>query len=273
MILMGWLFLCVALSGVNAGGASADPAGASSDGSALGLLPRPLRSLERPVVHEVEKWRPTLRRCVARGRRRACDSRRAPVSTGDARLRRDALGLGDLRAAAEAIRTKPRPEWVEALKRMGVQAPLYPLVWPVDDGRFGRGVGQGRRRFQVHRGVDVSAEVGTPVRVLADGMVVYADNGVPGYGNFLVVVHGGGQVSSYAHLSEVLVPAGEIVAAGDVVARSGNTGISRGPHLHFEWREAGRPADPMRRMEHEHLPEWMLGYFENHPLRSRSAKD
>lgn len=222
------------------------------------------------VEHVVDKWRPEARRCGQRGRRRFCDGpRRAPVSVGLERERRDHLDLGVLRSAAEAIRAKVRPEWLEAIKQLGIQPPIYPLTWPVDGGRFGRGVGTGRTRFRVHRGVDVSAEVGTPVRVVASGLVLYADNGVPGYGNFLVVLHGGGQVSSYAHLSEIRVAAGAVVGRGDIVAASGNTGVSRGPHLHFEWREAGAQADPMRRMPAERVPAWLQSHFESHPLRAR----
>ena len=117
------------------------------------------------------------------------------------------------------------------------------------------------RRFRVHRGVDISAEVGTPVEALADGLVVYADNGVPGYGNLLVMVHAGGEVSSFAHLSEIHVPAGALVEAGQVIAATGNTGLSRGPHLHFEWRVNGFPADPMKRMADSHVPHWMRVVF------------
>ena len=188
------------------------------------------------------------------------------------RQRRDHLELGLLRSAAEAIRAKVRPEWLEAIKQLDVQPPLYPLAWPIEGGHFGRGVGTGRVRFRVHRGVDITAEVGTPVHVVASGLVLYADNSVPGYGNLLVVLHGGGQVSSYAHLSEVRVAAGAIVNRGDLVALTGNTGISRGPHLHFEWREAGRAADPMRRMSADHVPSWLLSYFESHPRLPRGKR-
>lgn len=243
--------------------------------------PRPLalstKELERlagpSLEHIVDKWRPDARRCAQRGRRRFCDGpRRVPVSVGLERERRDYLELGLLRSAAEAIRAKVRPEWLEAIKQLNIEPPIYPLTWPVEGGRFGRGVGTGRSRFRVHRGVDVTAEVGTPVHVVASGLVLYADNGVPGYGNLLVVLHGGGQVSTYAHLSEVRVAAGAVVNRGDVVAVSGNTGISRGPHLHFEWREAGNPADPMRRMAADHVPPWLLSHFESHPPRRRRKR-
>lgn len=179
------------------------------------------------------------------------------------------MGFGVLRAAAELIRDTPRPEWMEELKVLGL-APPERLVWPIEGGHFGRGLKGRAPRFRVHRGVDVTAEVGTPVRVLADGLVAYADNGVRGYGNLLVVLHGGGEVSAYAHLSSIEVMTGAIVQAGDQVAHSGNTGLSRGPHLHFEWRERGEVSDPMRRFP-THQPRWMSDLFAARPLRARGS--
>jgi murein DD-endopeptidase MepM/ murein hydrolase activator NlpD len=132
----------------------------------------------------------------------------------------------------------------------------------VDEGRFGRGLTWRGRRI-THRGVDVSAEEGTPVRAVADALVGYADNTVRGYGNLLVLMHGGGEVSSYAHLSAVHVGPGQRVEAGQVVALAGNTGISRGPHLHFEWRENGELADPMRRFPTAVVPAWMQAEFKS----------
>jgi murein DD-endopeptidase MepM/ murein hydrolase activator NlpD len=120
---------------------------------------------------------------------------------------------------------------------------------------------QRRGRKIVHRGVDVTAEVGTPVRAVAAALVGYADNTVDGYGNLLVLLHGGGEVSAYAHLDAIHVHAGQLVDEGQLVARAGNTGLSRGPHLHFEWREDGELADPMRRFEEAHLPTWMRPLF------------
>ncbi len=219
-----------------------------------------------------QKWLSPLMRCGRRGARRFCDGpRRAPNAVGAAYFRRETLELGTLHAGAQAIRAKVEGRWVDVVKAQGMQSPTE-LYWPIEGGRFGRGVGTGRERFRVHRGVDITADVGTPVHALADGMVVYADNSVPGYGNLLVVVHAGGEVSSYAHLSEIRVAPGDFLYAGEVVALTGNTGLSRGPHLHFEWREGGRPADPMRRMATEHVPTWMQRYFEGHPTRIRRRR-
>ncbi|MCU0671830.1 MAG: M23 family metallopeptidase [Myxococcota bacterium] len=218
--------------------------------------PRLHASDERSALPAVARWLPEARRCGRFGARRYCNGpRRAPEPEGASAELAAQLGLGTHRAAAELIRATPRPEWIAAVRGL-VAAPRFPMTWPVDEGRFGRGV-QRRGRKIVHRGVDVTAEVGTPVRAVAAALVGYADNTVDGYGNLLVLVHGGGEVSAYAHLDAIHVHAGQLVDEGQLVARAGNTGLSRGPHLHFEWREDGELADPMRRFEEAHVPAWM----------------
>lgn len=213
-------------------------------------------SVETPTSADLEKWQTPIRRCGRRGARRFCDGpRRAPVAVGAARRRAARLHLGELRTAAELIRASPRNEWLLEVEKLGIDVPKT-MHWPIEGGRFGRGVGTGRQRFRVHRGVDITADVGSPVHLLADGLVAYADNGVPGYGNLLVVLHAGGHVSAYAHLSSIDVMTGSVVRAGQVVALTGNTGLSRGPHLHFELRTGGRAADPMQHFP-EQRPAWM----------------
>lgn len=90
-----------------------------------------------------------------------------------------------------------------------------------------------------HNGIDFSAVVGTPVRCVADGIVRWVDNDPAGYGLYLRVWHPGLRVHSfYAHLSEQLVAKGDTVQRGEVIARTGNTGNTTGPHLHYELRIA-----------------------------------
>jgi murein DD-endopeptidase MepM/ murein hydrolase activator NlpD len=80
------------------------------------------------------------------------------------------------------------------------------------------------------------------------GLVAYADNGVSGYGNLVVIVHRDGSTTAYAHLKEAWVTAGQRVARGQTVGLLGNTGLSHGPHLHFEWRVGGRAQNPVPHM-------------------------
>lgn len=213
-------------------------------------------TLDLDALPDVSAWKDEAERCGRHRGRRFCNGpRRVPTWTGDAaRLARE-LGLGTHRAAAELIRTAPRPEWVEAVASLQLEV-RRKLVWPVDDARYGRGL-QFRGRRITHRGVDFTAEVGTPVRAVADALVGYSDNTVRGYGNLLVLLHADGEVSAYAHLSAIHVFPGQVVRAGQRVALAGNTGISRGPHLHMEWREDGEIADPMARFPSSRLPRWL----------------
>jgi peptidoglycan DL-endopeptidase CwlO len=97
--------------------------------------------------------------------------------------------------------------------------------------------------WRMHTGVDLGAAYGTPVKAVADGVVVSA-GAVNGYGNCVIVDHGNQYATLYAHASAVEVSAGEKVKAGDVLMKSGNSGLSTGPHLHFEVRLLGTPIDP-----------------------------
>jgi len=91
------------------------------------------------------------------------------------------------------------------------------------------------RRWGAHHGVDYGVPVGTPIVTPMGGKVVYAAYSPVGYGNLVVIENQGVQIL-LAHNSQILVRPGQIVTAGQVVSRSGNTGASTGPHLHFEVR-------------------------------------
>jgi len=101
----------------------------------------------------------------------------------------------------------------------------------------------GRATF--HKGVDLAAAYGTEVRAF-DGGVVKSAGDRSGYGLTVVVDHGDGRETLYAHLSSAAVAPGDGVAAGQPIARSGNSGRATGAHLHFEAREYGRPVDAGR---------------------------
>ncbi|KAB2912222.1 MAG: M23 family metallopeptidase [Hyphomicrobiaceae bacterium] len=97
---------------------------------------------------------------------------------------------------------------------------------------------------RMHTGVDFAGAIGDPVRSSAAGEVVTA--GVEGqYGNIVVLKHGGGVETAYAHLSEIEVQEGACVERGAVIGRVGSTGFSSGPKLHFEVRLHGRLIDPV----------------------------
>ncbi len=115
------------------------------------------------------------------------------------------------------------------------------FVWPVS-GPVTSGFGE--RWGRMHEGIDIAVPEGTPVVAAAAGTVIEAGWG-GGYGNLVVIDHGNGLATAYAHNSSIAVAAGSQVSQGQVVAASGNTGSSTGPHVHFEVRVNGSAVDPL----------------------------
>ena len=98
--------------------------------------------------------------------------------------------------------------------------------------------------YKMHTGIDIGARAGTDILSAADGKVIRTAYS-SGYGNYVMVDHGGGVVTLYAHSSKILVKVGDKVKRGDVLALVGSTGMSTGPHIHFEVRENGAYKDPL----------------------------
>ena len=130
------------------------------------------------------------------------------------------------------------------------QASTPSIVPPSGSGQLGWPVsgpvtsGFGMRWGRMHEGIDIMTSTGTPVRAAGAGTVIYA-GWLGGYGNLVVVDHGGGLSTAYAHNSSFLASVGQSVAAGQVVSYSGSTGHSSGPHVHFEVRVNGSAVDPL----------------------------
>ena len=97
---------------------------------------------------------------------------------------------------------------------------------------------------KLHTGIDIPAPTGTPITAAAAGTVIYSD-WLGGYGKVIMLDHGGGIVTLYAHNSALIVSEGQTVARGATVAKAGSTGNSTGPHLHFEVRKNGSYVDPI----------------------------
>lgn len=126
------------------------------------------------------------------------------------------------------------------------QANVRPSLWPIH-GRllssFGRRTDPFSGEGAFHAGVDISARAGTPVRATADGIVAHADwSGA--YGRLVVVDHGGGMQTYYAHLSRIDVIPGQEVRRSQLLGASGATGRVTSPHLHYEVRQNGTPINP-----------------------------
>ena len=97
---------------------------------------------------------------------------------------------------------------------------------------------------KMHTGVDISAATGVPIRAADGGTVIWAARR-GGYGNCVVLDHGGGMSTVYGHCSQLRVSAGQEVRKGEVIGLVGSTGLSTGPHLHFEVRRNGSPVNPL----------------------------
>ncbi|HZC68519.1 MAG TPA: M23 family metallopeptidase [Nitrospirales bacterium] len=123
-----------------------------------------------------------------------------------------------------------------------------PSIWPVRgwvSSGFGRRVSPFTGEDTLHSGLDISAPMSTPVKSPAAGTVI-AVGPEKSLGNVVVLAHGYGFKTLYAHMSKVRVRRGQIVKRGDIIGEVGNTGLSTGPHLHYEIELKGTAIDPLR---------------------------
>lgn len=158
------------------------------------------------------------------------------------RDRREAevLGLGTYATAVRLYEGYMLDDWRETAGPAELMDGT--LQWPVRKGHFVRGYGSGAGHY--HLAVDIAANIGAKVRAAAPGIVGYADRAIKGYGQMVFLLHPGGWITMYAHNSAIHVVAGEMVDAGDVISEVGSTGLSRGPHVHFELLYDGKNCDP-----------------------------
>ena len=127
------------------------------------------------------------------------------------------------------------------------QKNIVPSLWPVNGqllSRYGDRTDPFSGEGEMHTGVDIKAAMGTAVHAAADGVIVFAEY-MSGYGKMVVIDHGNGTTTRYAHLSRFDVIPGQEIHRGDVLAYSGATGKVTSPHLHFEVRHGGVPVNPM----------------------------
>jgi len=145
----------------------------------------------------------------------------------------------------------PGVEPSAALERLAaVREAENRYIWPLH-GRltsyFGRrNLGMGTSAF--HRGIDVAAPTGTPIVAARSGTVTFSGWSTSGYGNLVRVRHSDGSETWYAHASRLLVSVGQYVRQGERIALVGSTGLSTGPHLHFELHVGGVAIDPLREL-------------------------
>jgi murein DD-endopeptidase MepM/ murein hydrolase activator NlpD len=178
----------------------------------------------------------------------------APVGVGGAGTATD-MPPGELRAGMDRLDAQFRASGaqlsvLESLlfnRRLALAA--TPSRSPIANSYVTSGFGRRADPFggggEYHKGIDFHARVGDPVTAVADGVVSYA--GVrSGYGNVIEIDHGNGYVTRYAHNSRLVVRVGDLVRAGQVVARAGSTGRSTGAHVHFEVWDDGKVVNPRK---------------------------
>ena len=151
--------------------------------------------------------------------------------------------LSTRRSSIDLLAETMRREFPGAASYASDSAPhTTPSIWPAA-GYVSSPYGLRFNGTEFHQGIDIAADMGTPIVATADGVVTAAEwNG--GYGNMVDVDHGGGIVTRYGHASAVAVTVGQQVRRGEVIAYVGSTGRSTGPHVHYEVRVDGQPVNP-----------------------------
>lgn len=188
------------------------------------------------------------------------DERRNLVAAADAQRRHIASQVAeieDLSATEEAnleALIRERQAEIEAQREaarraagiVGPQSAPGALSWPVS-GTITSPFGYRQNPFgggmEFHQGLDIAAPMGTTVQAASGGTIISA-GWYGGYGNYVLIDHGGGMATGYGHLSQIFVSAGQQVQKGQAIGAVGSTGMSTGPHLHFEVRIQGKPTDP-----------------------------
>lgn len=167
-----------------------------------------------------------------------------------------AAAPSDARAQSAADRVRAADGWfarvaaVVAAVRDGLYRADELVMAPVDApvaSEFGFRRDPITRRRRLHKGLDFDADRGTPVRAAAPGRVVRARR-KGAYGRVVVIDHGGGLTTVYAHLQRIRVRRGDLVPAGHIVGTVGSSGRTTGPHLHFEVHRDGKAIDPRREL-------------------------
>ena len=128
-------------------------------------------------------------------------------------------------------------------------------IWPIQGkitSEYGWRIHPVYQRREFHTGIDIAAPIGCPVYAAADGLVIFSGY-LGGYGNLIILKHRDNSRTYYGHNIELLVNKDEIIKKGKVIALSGSTGVSTGPHLHFEIRINGNHCNPLEYLNQKYL--------------------
>ena len=159
------------------------------------------------------------------------------LSTLSASEQAEASEIDALQAASVTLASRIRAAQSGTIRTASSGALQWPVQGPITSPfgwRWGR----------MHEGIDIGVGYGTPIHAAASGTVIYC-GWEEGYGNLVVIDHGGGIATAYGHQSSIAVGCGQAVTQGEVIGYVGCTGHCFGPHLHFEVRVGGTPVDPL----------------------------
>jgi len=149
------------------------------------------------------------------------------------------------------VQSKSYDELTKAVNSKGKMMASIPAVQPIDSRKLRGSIsGFGYRMHPIykirkmHEGMDFTAPIGTPIYATGDGYIAAAGS-ERGYGNRIMINHGYGYVTKYAHMSRFKVKRGQSIKRGDIIGYVGNTGASTGPHCHYEVYKNGKPINPI----------------------------
>jgi murein DD-endopeptidase MepM/ murein hydrolase activator NlpD len=165
------------------------------------------------------------------------------VGSGGPALPLDEMGLATLIAKMGRLEEDMK-EYEAVLRERGYTPTIWPVNGTLEGGFGGRRNPFGGAGYEFHSGQDIEADWGAPVISGASGRVTFV-GWQNGYGQLVVVDHGGGLTTRYAHLSHIDVDMDQMVARGQLVGKVGSTGRSTGPHLHYEVRINDQPVNPL----------------------------
>jgi murein DD-endopeptidase MepM/ murein hydrolase activator NlpD len=158
----------------------------------------------------------------------------------------------DRLAKRMVVQSQSLDEIVELAQSKEEMLQSIPAIQPVSNedltrmaSGFGMRIDPHYKVPKMHKGMDFTAPTGTPIYSTGDGIVLRADRKSSGYGKHVRIDHGYGYVTLYAHMSKMLVRPGQRVERGDIIGEVGNTGKSKGPHLHYEVRLNGNAINPV----------------------------
>jgi murein DD-endopeptidase MepM/ murein hydrolase activator NlpD len=168
----------------------------------------------------------------------AREQKKVSLDSLNAQERADAEEIDGLQAVSADLAAKIRAAQARStVRRVSGAGFIWPVSAPITSPfgwRWGR----------MHEGIDLGASYGSPIAAVAAGVVIYA-GWEGGYGNLVVIDHGGGIATAYGHQSSIAVSLGQSVSQGETLGYVGSTGHSTGPHLHFEVRVNGQAVDPL----------------------------